>query len=177
MCHVWDCQLKQWQNLPLLIFFNALISRFNVHCCTSDFTALLSFLTWQNLDQWGRRSLNEQTPLSDWYLDTSMEHFFKLLVDVGGHSSLWAVPSLYRCPELYKNRTDQPMGSKSVSSISLCWFSPPNSCFDFLPWFLLVMNCGWNRYTNKPFLLQLALCHRVYNNGKKIRTMSLQQNL
>lgn len=37
---------------------------------------------------------NEQTPLSDWYLNMSIEHFFKLLIDVGGHSSLWAVPPL-----------------------------------------------------------------------------------
>lgn len=58
---------------------------------------------------------------------------FKLVIDVGGHSSLWAVPPLYKCPELCKNQVDQAMGSKSVSSVSLCWFSPPGSCLDFLP--------------------------------------------
>lgn len=78
-------------------------------------------------------SSNEETPLSDWYVGQAMEYFLKLLIDVGGHSSLWAVPPLYRCPELYNNQVYQAMGSKSVSSITLCWFLPPGFYLDFLP--------------------------------------------
>lgn len=123
MCHVWDCQLEQWQNLPLLIFFNALNSRFIVCCCTSNLTALLSFFDL------AKTLINEE----DEVLCRRSYGLFKLVIDVGGHSSLWAVPRLYKCPELCKNQVDQAMGSKSVNSISLCWFSPPGSCLDFLP--------------------------------------------
>lgn len=116
--------------------------------------AFFFFLSsWQKLQSLGRGNLNQENASTRLAHRQVYRTFYRLMIDMRGLSSLWAVPLLCRWAwEVHERQLNVSLRNKQVGSI------PSGSLLQSLLWLLSLMGCELRKANwSKPFPLQVVL--------------------